>query len=214
MSGRDTRPVRTLAAWGYDSGRTGTRVEIDVWTVNLAEAERDDAVERAREAFDGRVQVVEAYGNVARVNYAGAAGTGYRYIDMAKTNPGKDEPTDATQQAFAGAKRSAGGSRDDEGRIVGGYETPPDAPGIDEAIAYGEGYVIPAVEADLRRNGAPELANAVASIPRDASRDEIEEPTNTRPFDGFDNAVRIYPQGGSAFEYDVDVTRDDLDRRR
>jgi len=214
MSGRDTRPVRTLAAWGYDSGRTGTRVEIDVWTVNVAEAERDDAVERAREAFDSRVQVIDAYGNVARVNYKGAAGSGYRYIDMAETNPGKDKPSDATQQAFAGAKRAAGGDHGDDGRIVEGYETPPDAPGIDECVAFGEAYVIPAVESDLRQNGAPELANDVASIPRDSSDDEIDEPTNTRPFDGFDNAVRIYPQGGSEFEYSVDVNRDDMDRER
>jgi hypothetical protein len=210
MSGRDTRPVRTQAAWGYDSAAEDTRVEIDVFTVNIAEAERDDAVERAREAFDGRVQVAEAFGNVARVNYAGAAGGGYRYIDMAKTNPGKEKPSDATQQAFAGAKRVAGGDQDDEGRIVEGFETPPDAPGIDEAIAYGEGYVIPAVVSDLRENHAPELADEVASIGRDESRDEIEEPTNTRPFDGFDNAVRIYPRSGREFEYSVDVNKETL----
>jgi len=30
----DDRPVRNLAAWGYQSDSTGDRVEVDVWTVN------------------------------------------------------------------------------------------------------------------------------------------------------------------------------------
>jgi hypothetical protein len=209
MSGRDTRPVRTLAAWGYESDTTGTRIEVDVWTVNEAEATRSDARERAEAAIGGRGEVLEAYGNVAKVAYAGAAGTGYRYIDPDATNPGIEGPT-ATQQAFAGAKRSAGGDRDDQGRIGEGFETPPDAPGIEECAAFGAAEVIPAVREDLRRSGAREMAQALERIRRQPTRDEIEEPTNERPFAGFDNAVRIFPRGGREFEYSVDVNRETL----
>jgi len=206
----DSRPLRTLAAWGYESDGTGTRIEIDVWTVNQGTADRDDAVDRARAAFGGRVaSVIEAYGNVARVEYAGAAGTGYRYIDPDATNPGIDGPK-ASQQAFAGAKRSAGGSRDDRGRQQEGYSSPPDALDLEACEAHGRNEVIPAVRADLRRSGAREMAQALEKLRRETSRDEVDEPVTTAPFAGFDNAVRIFPRGGTEFEYSVDTNRDTL----
>lgn len=211
MSESETRPVRNMAAWGLKSSRTGTEVEIDVWTVNEAVRDRDDAIGRAREAFadDGRIaDVIDATGNVAKVAYAGAAGVGYRYIDMAKTNPGKNEPSDATQQAFAGAKRSAGGGRGDDGTFDDGWTVPPDAPDLQACVAHGRNEVIPAAVRHMREAGAPEMAEAVASIRREPSRDEDEEPTQLQPFSGFENAVRIYPRGGSAFEYSVDVSRE------
>jgi hypothetical protein len=205
MSTVETRPLRTLAAWGYQSDTTGTRVEIDVWTVNQTTRDRDDALERAREVFadNGRIEsVIDAAGSTAKVNYAGAAGVGYRYIDGGK----------ATQQAYAGAKRSAGGSRTDAGTFEEGWTVPPDAPDLDACVAHGRGVVIPAVRRDLRESGARELAQAIERIKREPRRDEEEEPTTDRPFNGFRNAVRIYPRNGREFEYSVDTNRDNLKR--
>jgi len=194
MSGVDHsgRPMRVLAAWGYESNASGERVEVDVWTVNPPGTEPEsDAVERARAAFGARVaRVIAAYGNVARVEYAGAAGEGYRYIDMSKTNPGKDKPSDATQQAFAGAKKSAGSERDARGRQTDGYTAPPGEPEIEQAINHGNREVIPVVKADARGSSLAER------IGREPSRDEEGEPVETAPFDGFRNVVRYYTHGG------------------
>jgi len=178
------RPMRVLAAWGYESNASGDRVEVDVWTVNPpAEDEGEsDAERRAREAFGGKVErVIAAYGDVARVVYAGAAGEGYRYIST-------DEP--ATQQAFAGAKRSAGGDRTGAGTFGDGYTAPAGEPEIEEVIAHGAAEVIPVVKRDARDSA---LAQRIG---REPSRDEEGEPVETAPFDGFRNVVRYYTHGG------------------
>ena len=200
----ESRPLRVLAAWGYESGTTGTRIEIDVWSVNRGEREdTDDAVERARGELGANVDVIDAAGNVAKVRYKGIDAVGYRYIDS---------DTKASQQAFAGAKRSAGGRRTDAGTFDDGWTSPDYAPDINSCVAHGEAEVIPAVRQDIRRSGALELASAIEGISREPTRDEDDEPTQERPFDGFKNAVRIYPQGGEEFEYSVDVTRDSMRR--
>lgn len=199
------RPLRNLAAWGYESGDTGTRVEIDVWTVNEAVRDQDDALERARRELGSNVDVIDAAGNVAKVRYVGIDTVGYRYIDT---------DTKATQQAYAGARRSAGGDRTDAGTFGTGWTSPPEAPDIDAVIAHGEAEVIPAAARDIRESGAMELAQAVRTIPREPSRDEVEEQTQEQPFNGFENAIRIYPRGGSAFEYSVETSRDAMRRDR
>jgi len=184
-----SRPRRILAAWGYESSSSGDRVEVDVWTVNEPDDREGEgeAIRRAREAFDDRVErVIAAYGNVARVAYAGAAGEGYRYIDT-------DEP--ASQQAFAGAKRAAGGDNEDDGTFSDGYEPPPGEPAIEAAIAEGNDEVLPAVERADRGGMAAKLS-------RDPSRDEEGEPVETRPFDGFANVVRYFT-GGRIVRYHV-----------
>lgn len=182
MSTRE-RPRRVLAAWGYESSSTGDRVEVDVWTVNEP-GDRDGdaaAIRRARRAFGGGVErVIAAYGRVARVSYAGAAGEGYRYIDS-------DEP--ASQQAFAGAKRSAGGDRTGAGTFGDGYTPPPGEPAIEEAIREGEENVIPVIKRDARGPLAERIG-------REPSRDEDGEAVETRPFDGFTNVVRYFTRGG------------------
>ena len=181
MSTRE-RPRRVLAAWGYESSSTGDRVEVDVWTVNEP-GDRDgdaEAIRRARRAFGGGVErVIAAYGRVARVSYAGAAGEGYRYIDT-------DEP--ASQQAFAGAKRSAGGDRTGAGTFGDGYTPPPGEPTIEEAIREGEENVIPVIKRDARGPLAERIG-------RQPSRDEDGEAVETRPFDGFTNVVRYFTRG-------------------
>lgn len=192
MAARDRRrPKRVLAAWGYESDTTGDRVEVDVWTVNEPD-DRDgdaEAIRRAREAFGGRVErVIAAYGNVARVAYSGAAGEGYRYIDPAATNPGI-EGSKASQQAFAAAKRQAGGERGEAGRVTEGYEPPPGEPTIEEAIRHGNEEVIPVVKHDA-------TGPLAERIGRQPSRDEEGEAVETRPFDGFHNVVRYYTRGG------------------
>jgi len=200
MSGRPTDAVRITAAYNYVSTSSGTSVEVDVWTVVRAVPDEDDAVERAKRNLSG-VSVINAYGNVAKVDYPGAAGTGYRYIDS---------DTDAKQTAFAGAKRSAGGDRTDGGTFEDGYETPPDAVGPDEVIAHAEGEVLPSFRRDLRKYGSRELATAAETM--DGPRIE-EEPTTQEPFDGYENTVRIFPRGKSAREYSVD-TRNDKNERK
>jgi len=208
----DGRPIRILAAWGYTSSEQFT-VEVDVWTVNETVPERDDegrdtAERRARGAFDARIErVIEAYGNVARVEYSGAAGEGYRYIDPSQTNPGAG-PNVASQQAFAGAKRSAGGDRDEGGRIEEGY-VDPDAPDLSDVVAHGRDRVIPAAAAALQADGRIGMARAVRDIPRDSDRDE-EEPVETEPFEEFRNELRIDPNDADQASYGVDVRRDTL----
>jgi hypothetical protein len=178
MSASDGRPRRYLAAWGYESSDSGDSAELDVWTVNPVEAEDDDgpdAEERARRAFGDRVTVVEAFGNVARVDYAGAAGSGYRYVE-------EDEP--APQQAFAGAKRSAGGTRTGAGTFGTGYAEPDDAPDLADVLAHATDEVLPVVRVKLRGLGR--------DLAREPSRDEDGEPVADEPFDGFDNVVRVF----------------------
>jgi hypothetical protein len=146
-----------------------------------------EAIRRARSMFGGRVKrVIAAYGNVARVAYAGAASEGYRYIDS-------DEP--ASQQAFAGAKRAAGSSITRAGTFEEGYTPPPGEPAIEAAIAEGNNEVLPAVERADRGGMAAKLS-------REPSRDEEGEPVETRPFDGFANVVRYFT-GGRIVRYHV-----------
>lgn len=184
MADHSRRPKRVLAAWGYESGTKGDRIEVDVWTVNEPkEPEEPPCRERARNAFDGHVErIIACYGNVARVEYSGAAGEGYRYID---TN------SKASQQAFAGAKRHAGGTPDPEtGRMTEGYDPPKGEPDIERAITHGESEVIPPLE----RQSNGQLANRIG---REPSRDEEGEPVETRPFDGFANVIRFFTGGGT-----------------
>jgi hypothetical protein len=180
MAASDNRPKRVLAAWGYESDRSGDRVEVDVWTVNEAYDPDAEAIRRARAAFSGRVErVIAAYGNVARVSYAGAAGEGYRYIDE------NEAIEENGQNAFAGAKRSAGGDRGDDGQIQDGYDAPPGEPAIEEAIREGERNVIPVARAASR-------GPLIDRIGRQPSRDEEGEPVETPPFDGFRNVIRYF----------------------
>lgn len=197
------RPLRNLAAWGYMSAKSGTRVEVDVWTINRAGA-TDDAIERAREAMPGNVEVVDAVGNVARVIYPNLGTEGYRYIDMAETNPGKDEPADATQQAFAGAVRVAGGQRTETGQQKEGFTSADDAPGIDEVVAYGEAEVMPVVRGELRELGL--------LVEREPSRDEENEPVTDRPFSGLKNVVRVFPHGSDSNPWRYQVRGEQLVR--
>lgn len=201
MSSSQSRPRRYLAAWGYESGRTDTRVEIDVWAVNRVERDDDLAEARRRLVDNGPFEaVIRASGNVAEAVYPGAAGEGYVYVDSGEK---------ASKQAFAGASRAAGADFDPEtGRFGEGWREPPDAPDLAAVVAHGEQKVIPAVARDLDDSGAYELADEVRSIPRDSSRDEDGEPTTGSAFTGFRNAVRIYPRAGSPYEYEVDVGRE------
>jgi len=200
MSGRPTDAVRILAGYNYESGKTGTRVEVDVWTISPDEDDDESAVERAKRQLS-RGEVIDAYGNVAKVGYSGAAGVGYRYIDS-------DES--ASQQAFAGAKRSAGGDRSGSGTFEDGYEAPPGSEGFDEVVSHAENEVLPAFRADLRRYGSRELATAAETM--QGPRRE-EEPTTQEPFDGFRNTVRIFPRGKAPREYSVDVRRENNERQ-
>jgi len=192
--------MRILAGYNYESGKSGTRVEVDVWTVSPDEDDGESAVERAKRELS-RGEVIDAHGNVAKVGYAGAAGVGYRYIDSDET---------ATQQAFAGAKRSAGGDRTGAGTFQGGYEAPPGTEGYDEVVAHAENEVLPAFRADLRRYGSRELATAAETM--EGPRRE-EEPTTQEPFDGFRNTVRIFPRGKAPREYSVDVRSEENERK-
>lgn len=181
-----TRPLRNLAAWGYESDSTGTRVEIDVWTVNPGEEETPDAVERARELIGHRGEILDAYGNVAKVLYSGIESVGYRYIDT-------DEK--ALQQAFAGAKRSAGGSRTGAGTFGTGYSSPDHLPDLRDCIDHGQTEILPVIRREMREIGM--------SIVREPPRDEDDEPVETEPFDGFRNVVRVFPRGGNVYRYRV-----------
>jgi len=195
--------VRNLAAWGYESGDTDTEVEVDVWTINDIEDEQGESdIERARRLLSG-VTVIDARGDIAKVDYPGAAGTGYRRVST-------DEAV--SQQAYAGAARSAGGDRTGSGTFDEGWTQPDDAPDLAAVFAFGEAEVLPAVAQDLIENGSPELAAEVRTMNRDPERTEDAEPTGRRPFNGYENAVRIYPRSGRAFEYSVDVNRDAMRR--
>lgn len=184
------RPLRNLAAWGYESASSGTRVEVDVWTVNAGESDDDDddALERAIKAFAADSwQPTEAFGNVARVEYPGIGTEGYRYIDSGEK---------ATQQAFAGSKRSAGGTRTGAGTFGEGFSSPDEAPDIDEVIAHGSRNVLPVARRELGQLGQ--------SIGREPSSDEEDEPTQDPPFDGFRNVVRVFPGTGNVKKYRVE----------
>lgn len=191
------RPVRNLAAWGYHSASSGTRVEIDVWTVN----ERDSGTLPDPSELDGGgnvEEVIRAAGNVVEVEYHGAAGTGYRYIDMSKTNPGKDSPTDATQQAFAGAARAGGGPRTQAGTFSEGGGSAVIGPDIDAVRAHAEEEVMPEVREELGQMG---LGGKIGRTP---SNDEVEEEVESAPFSGFKNVVRVFPRGGDVWRYRVE----------
>jgi len=196
--------VRNLAAWGYDSGRTETRVEVDVWTVNDVDYGESD-IDRARRMLGGGVEVIRAAGDVAKVEYPGAAGTGYRRVST-------DEKV--SQQAFAGAVRSAGGDRTNSGTFGDGWTVPDNAPDLSAVAVHGEAVVLPAVATDLRRSGSVELAAEIRSMFRERAREEDEEPVRAESFSGYKNAVRIYPRNGAPFEYSVDTSSDALRRER
>jgi len=185
------RPVRNLAAWNWSDYDDPDVIEVDVWTVN--ERERDDDDEdpfaRAREAFDGRVDSVDAVaGDIAKVTYAGAAPTGYRRISTDET---------VIQQAFGGAAREAGGSRTEAGTFGEGAEPVAVGPSHDEVVRHGREEVLPRVKAALA-----ELGRAV-TFSRNENRDEVEELTQAPPFDGFDSTVRITSKG-TVYEYDLE----------
>jgi hypothetical protein len=184
MSARDEpRPVRNLAAWGYESDASGTRVEVDVWTINRVTV--DDMP--TTDDFAVGLESVEAVaGDVAKVEYAGAAGTGYRRVST-------DEPV--SQQAYAGAARSAGGPRTGAGTFAEGGTSGVAGPDLARVIRHGEDEVLPVVREEMR-----ELGRAIGRQP---SRDEDEEPVETRPFDGYRNVVRVFPRAGDVWRYEV-----------
>jgi len=185
MSSRGPRPVRNLAAWGYESSASGTRVEVDVWTVNRRE--QDDPLPTPADFPSAAVaDVLSAAGDIAKVEYAGAAGVGYRRVST-------DEPV--SQQAFAGAARSAGGSRTAAGTFGRGAEPAVRGPDLSAVVRRGEQDVLPVVRREMR-----EIGQAVG---REPSRDEDEEPVATEPFDGYDNVVRVFPRGGQVWRYRV-----------
>lgn len=176
------RPVRNLAAWGYESAASGDRVEVDVWTVNRVEG--DDLPDP--EDFDAPVdEVLAAAGDIAKVSYRGAAGIGYRRVST-------DEAV--SQNAYAGAARAAGGERTGAGTFGEGASPAVQGPSLDDVVRYGESNVLPAVRAELG-----ELGMAVG---REPSSDEDEEPVSARPFDGYRNVVRVFTRGGT-FRYTV-----------
>lgn len=179
-----TRPVRNLAAWGYESAASGDRIEVDVWTVNRREGDGLPDPDDIPAAGDID-SVVAAAGDVAKVEYAGAAGTGYVRISTGES---------VSQQAFAGAARSAGSDRTDAGTFAEGGESGVVGPSLQEAIRHGEEEVIPVVRAEFQ-----ELGRAIG---REPSRDEDEEPVETRPFDGFRNVVRAFTNG-AVYRYQV-----------
>lgn len=193
MSSR--RPLRTLAAWGYHSAATGARIEVDVWTINPPDDDDGDDLERARRKWGHRDDItpLETYGNVAKVHYENLGNVGYRYIST-------DEK--ATQQAFAGAKRSAGGPRTPEGTMGEGYSPPDWAPDLRDVVAHGEAEVLPAVRQEFMELGA--------AITRDPPADEENEPVPEEPFEGFKNVVRAWPYGDSGPVYRYRVVRGEL----
>lgn len=183
MSARDgPRPVRNLAAWGYESDASGDRIEVDVWTVNRREGDGLPDPEDFAAAVD---EVLAAAGDVAKVEYAGAAGVGYRRIST-------DEPV--SQQAYAGAARSAGADRTGRGTFGEGGTSGVVGPDLDDVVDHGRDEVIPAVRDEFRELGE--------RIVREENRDEDEEPVETRPFDGFRNVIRVFTRS-STFRYRV-----------
>lgn len=191
MSARDEpRPVRNLAAWGYQSGSNGDRVEVDVWSVNRRELPENRRVPEPGELEGVPPAPVEAVlrraGNVVEVRYRGPVPDGYRYIDTAKAN-GNPDPADATQQAFAGARRALGGDRTGGGTFGEGY-VPADEPDLAEVIGHGEDEVIPVVKRDAK-------GPLSQRIGREPHRDENEEPVEVEPFDGFRNVIRYFTRG-------------------
>lgn len=182
------RPRRYLAAWGYESHTSGDRVEVDVWTVN--ETER---VGPTPDDFAAPVlSVLDWAGDVAKVEYSGAADVGYRRVST-------DEPV--SQQSFAGAKRAAGGSRTESGTFGEGFTEPDDAPTFGEVLEHGQNEVLPVVRRELREFGR--------ELKREPSRDEVGEQTSDAPFDGFRNVIRIMVNEGTG-RYEVDTVAGEL----
>lgn len=177
------RPVRNLAAWGYESSSTDTRVEVDVWTVNRREG---DGLPDPSDFAAPVSEVLAAAGDVAKVRYRGIGTVGYRRIS-----------TDAkvSQQAFAGAARSAGGSRTEGGTFRPGAEPAVIGPDLPDVVRHGESEVMPVVRREMRELGR--------GIGREPHRDEDEEEVETRPFTGFRNVVRVIPRGGNVYRYRV-----------
>lgn len=185
MSSRGPRPVRNLAAWGYESSTTDSRIEVDVWTVNRVESD-DQELADPSDFGVGIDEVLAQAGDVAKVVYSGAAGVGYRRVSS-------DERV--SQQAFAGAARSAGTTRTDAGTFDEGGFGAVIGPSLDDVVAVGERDVLPVVRREFQELGQ--------KIGREPSRDEDEEPVETEPFDNFRNVVRVFPRGGDVFRYRV-----------
>lgn len=181
-----SRPLRNLAAWGYHSAASGTRVEIDVWTINPGERDEKDCAERARAAFPSNIEVIDCAGNVAKVLYRNLGTEGYRYIDSNST---------AAQQAFAGAKRSAGGTRTTGGTFTEGWVSPEGAPDFGQVLEHGVEEVLPVVRREMRELGM--------KVQREPPRDEKDEPVEQAPFDGFRNVVRVILDPGGTYRYRV-----------
>jgi hypothetical protein len=210
MSSSGPRPVRNLAAWGYESdgsGGTGDRLEVDVWTVNAVESPEPLP---DPEDVAGSVEAVLALaGNVVKVEYAGAAGVGYQYLDPSAANDPNAGPFDATQNAFAGAARAAGGERTGSGTFGPGAEPAVVGPDLDAVVREGRREVLPAVEQEF-----PELGRR---LKRERDRDEDEEQVAAEPFDGFRNEVRALLSTGDAYYYEVRngrLVRTDVRRSR
>lgn len=181
-----SRPLRNLAAWGYASDASGTRVEIDVWTVNPGEREERDCAARARAAFPENIELIDCAGNVAKVYYKGIDAEGYRYIDSNEKAP---------QTAYAGAKRSAGGTRTTGGTFTEGWVSPEGSPDFGQVLEHGIEKVIPVVRREMRELGR--------KITREPPRDEKDEPVEQSPFEGFRNVVRVMVDPGGTYRYRV-----------
>lgn len=179
--------MRNLAAWGYESDSTDSRIEVDVWTVNRVEGDDLPDPSDFAVAID---EVLARAGDVAKVRYSGAAGVGYRRIST-------DEKV--KQVAFAGAARSAGTDRTEAGTFDEGGFGAVIGPSLDDVIRHGETDVLPVVKQHFQQRGSA----IGAKLAREPSRDEDEEPVETRPFDGFDNVVRVIPGSGKVYRYEV-----------
>lgn len=180
-----TRPLRNLAAWGYESTSTGTRVEIDVWTVNAGERDEEEEPDPYADRED--ITLLDRRGNIAYVRYENLGTDGYRRIEP-------DER--ASQQAWAGAVRSAGGSRTPAGTFSEGWSSPVGAPTLRECVEHGNQEILPAVRAAMREIGT--------AITREPPSDEVDEPVETAPFEGFRNVIRVFPgTGKQVYRYRV-----------
>lgn len=184
-----------LAAWGYESGGGGgnDRLEVDVWTVNRTE--REEPLPDPSDLVGPVADVLGAVGNVAKVEYAGAAGVGYQYVDPSAANDPNADASDATAQAYAGAARAAGGDRTGAGTFGDGAEPVALGPVLADVREHGRQEVLPVVQAEL-----PELGSRLTP---DAEREEDEEPVTSRPFDGYRNVVRVMPSTGGTYRYRV-----------
>lgn len=179
------RPVRNLAAWGYESDSSGDRIEVDVWTVNRREGPEDPFPDPGD--FDAPVvEVLALAGDVAKVRYRGIDTIGYRRVST---------DVEVSQQAFAGAARASGAERTEAGTFREGADPIVLGPDLDAVIRHGEQEVIPVVRREFMELGD--------RIEREPHRDEDEEAVEVAPIDGFDHVIRVFTRG-TTFRYRVD----------